>query len=183
MGKIKNDAYEYSYTVVVVFGILGNILVILSILRKKNMPKNDYYFLVLHLAICDLAALIIRVFNITDIFWLEDPLSDHFPMITCNIYLILEAFQLIGVGMMLVISLLRYRAIVHPLKPANSRKKIENHLWSGVPCWVICRMWDTFAAMLYKVEGRVRCLSEILPCILGILRLFRSSNIYGCSLL
>ena len=69
MGKIKNDAYEYSYTVVVVFGILGKILVILLILRqKKNMLKNNYYFPVLHLAICDLAALIIRVFNITDIF-------------------------------------------------------------------------------------------------------------------
>ena len=126
MGKIKNDAYEYSYTVVVVFGILGNILVILSILRqKKNMLKNDYYFLVLHLAICDLAALIIYIFNIVDIFWLEKPLSDYSPMITCNIYVILYTFQLIGVGMMFIISLLRYRAIVHPLKPAISRGKLK----------------------------------------------------------
>ena len=46
-------------------------------------------------------------------------------MITCNIYLILETFQLIGVGMMLVISLLRYRATVHPFKPANSRRKLK----------------------------------------------------------
>ena len=59
MGKIKNDAYEYSYTAVVVFGILGNILVILSILKQKNtLLRKNYYFLVLHLAICDLAALI-----------------------------------------------------------------------------------------------------------------------------
>ena len=126
MGKIKNYAYEYSYTAVVVFGILGNILVILSILRqKKNMLKNDYYFLVLHLAICDLAALIIYIFNIVDIFWLKEPLSDYFPKITCNIYVILYTFQLIGVGMMLIISLLRYRAIVHPLKPAISRRKLK----------------------------------------------------------
>ena len=64
MGKIRDDAVEYSYTVVVIFGILGNILVILSILRqKKNILKNDYYFLVLHLAICDLAALIVLIFS------------------------------------------------------------------------------------------------------------------------
>ena len=88
------------------------------------MLKNDYYFLVLHLAICDLAALIIYVFNIVDIFWLEESLSDHFRIITCNIYVILYTFQLTGVGMMLIISLLRYRAIVHPLKPAVSRGKL-----------------------------------------------------------
>ena len=127
MGKIKDDAYGYSYTVVAVFGILGNILVILSILRqKKNMLKNDYYFLVLHLTICDLqAALIIHIFYIVDVFWLEEPLSDHFPMIICNIYVIGETFEYTGVGIMLIISLLRYRAIVHPLKPAISRRKLK----------------------------------------------------------
>ena len=46
-------------------------------------------------------------------------------MITCNIYVILYTFQLIGVGMMFMISLLRYRAIVHPLKPAISRGKLK----------------------------------------------------------
>ena len=126
MEKTEDDAFGYSYTVVVIFGILGNILVILSILRqKKNMLKNDYYFLVLYLAICDLAGLIIFVFFILDIFWLEEPLSDHYFMITCNIYVIGNVFQLIGVGMMLTISLLRYRATVHPLKPAISRQKLK----------------------------------------------------------
>ena len=126
MGKIKNDAYEYSYTVVVVFGILGNILVILSILRqKKNILKNNYYFLVLHLAICDLTSLIIHIFGLVDDFWLKEPLSDHFPMVTCNIYVVFNASQLIGVGIMLVISLLRYRATVYPLKPAISRRKLK----------------------------------------------------------
>ena len=127
MGKIlKDEAYKYSFTVVVVIGILGNILVILSILRqKKNMLKNDYYFLVLHLAICDLAVLIIRIFNIVDNFWLNEPLTYHLSMITCIIYVILYTFQLIGVGLMLIISLLRYRATVHPLKPSISRRKLK----------------------------------------------------------
>ena len=158
--KIKDDAYGYSYTVVIVFGILGNILVILSILRqKKNMLKNDYYFLVLHLAICDLqAALIMHMFYIVDVFLLEEQLSDHFPVIICNIYVIGNAFEYTGVGMMLIISLLRYRAIVHPFKPAFQSMEIESRLWSSLPCWIDCRMWGTFAAMLYKLEPRERCL-------------------------
>ena len=46
-------------------------------------------------------------------------------MITCNIYVIGEAFPFTGVGTMLIISLLRYRATVHPLKPAISRRKLK----------------------------------------------------------
>ena len=58
---------------VVVFGILGNSLVILSILRqKKNVLKNNYYFLLLHLAICDLAVLIFDILYAVEDFWLEE---------------------------------------------------------------------------------------------------------------
>jgi hypothetical protein len=53
IGKTAYDAYRYSYAVVNVVGILGNILVIISILSQKKLLKNNYYFLVLHLAICD----------------------------------------------------------------------------------------------------------------------------------
>ena len=124
MGKIEYDSYRYSYTAVVVFGILGNVLIILSILRQKtNTLKNDYYFLVLHLAICDLAALIRHILSVS--VWLEEPLSDHYPMTICHVYVIGNAFEFTGVGIMLIISLLRYRAIVHPLKPAISRRKLK----------------------------------------------------------
>ena len=126
MGKTEHDALVSSITVVIVFGILGNILVILSILgQKKKVMKNNYYFLVLNLAISDLAALIKHFFVIVHNFWLEKPLSDDFPMITCNVYVIGNTFEYTGVGMMLVISLLRYRAIVHPLKPAISKRKMK----------------------------------------------------------
>ena len=123
MGKIEDDAFTISISIVIVFGIVGNILVILSILRqKKNMLKNNYYFLVLHLAICDPAALVI--YSIVD-FWLKEQLSDHSPMVTCHVNVISEAFQFSGIGMMLIISLLRYRATVHPLKPSVSRRKLK----------------------------------------------------------
>ena len=127
MEKIELDAYRYSLTAVIVFGILGNILVILSILRKKkNVLKNNCYFLVLHLAICDLAVLIIRFFDIVKNLWPKEPLSyGCIDMITCHFSAILDVFQFTGVSMMLIISLLRYRATVHPLKPAISRQKLK----------------------------------------------------------
>ena len=126
MEKIEFDAYRYSRTAVIVFGILGNILVILSILRqKKNMLNNNYYFLVLHLAICDLAVLIIMLFLTVYFVWLEGPLCGHSSTTACYVFAITNALQLTGVGMMLIISLHRYRATVHPLKPAISRRKLK----------------------------------------------------------
>ncbi len=62
MEKLAYDAYIL-YAVVLVFGILGNILVVISILRQKNVLKSNYYFLVLQLAICDLGALIILLLD------------------------------------------------------------------------------------------------------------------------
>ena len=126
MGRKSYDASGYPSTVIIVFGILGNILVILSIQRqKKNVLTNNYYFLVLHLAICDLAVLIIYLFNAVEDYWLKEPLSGHLSMIRCHVIAIAASFQLAGVGIMLIISLLRYRATVHPLKPAVSRPKLK----------------------------------------------------------
>ena len=122
---IEYDAFRYSLTAVYVFGILGNVLVILSILRrKKNLLKNNYYFLVLHLAICDLVMLTFCFFPAVEDYLLAEPLTADSP-IFCHRYLIAGAFHLAGVGMMLIISLLRYHATVHPLKPAISRRKLK----------------------------------------------------------
>ena len=123
--KHNKDAFRYSYSVVNLFGILGNILVILSLLRRKNILKNNYYFLVLQLAICDLLVLIIFLYVHIERYWLEGPISAHSPTITCHATVFIAAFQIPGVGMMLTISVLRYRATVHPLKPAISRKKLK----------------------------------------------------------
>ena len=90
-----------------------------------------------------------HIFYIVDTFWLEQPLSDLFPMITCNIKVIFDAFQLIGIGMMLIISLLRYRAIVHSLKPAISRRKLK----------VVC-------GLVYLVGLIVGCGLRLLRCFL-----------------
>ena len=64
--------------------------------------------------------------------------------------------------MMLIISVLRYRATVHPLEPAISRRKSK--VVSGLPFWVDSGLWNTFAAMLYKVERRANFLFKVLLC-------------------
>ncbi len=125
MGETVHDAYKYSRAVVIVFGILGNILVVISILRQKNVLKNNYYFLVLHLAICDLGTLIFYLFD--DIFraWLDKPHFDFNKISYCLGHYVNYIFQGAGLSMMLIISVLRYRATVHPLKPAISRRKLK----------------------------------------------------------
>ena len=125
MEKIADDAYRYSYAVVNVVGILGNILVIISILRQNKLLKNNYYFLVLHLAICDLGVLIIFLFDHINWHLVEDRLVTSNSTKYCVFFCIYLVFQAAGIGMMLIISLLRYRATVHPLKPDVSRRKLK----------------------------------------------------------
>ena len=115
---------KHSQVLVIVLGIIGNLLVITSILRQKNMFKNNYYFLVLHLALCDLGALIIYLLDDIDIFWVEKELYFDSAMY-CIFGYIFYVFQVAGIGMMLIISVLRYRATVHPLKPTISRRKLK----------------------------------------------------------
>lgn len=125
MGKI-GDGYKYSNTVILVLGILGNISVTLSILgQKNNLLKKNYYFVVLHLAICDLVVPTTYLFNTVETYWLKEPLFNHSSVTTCHVYVIADAFQSAGLGMMLTISLLRHRATVHPLKPVISRRKLK----------------------------------------------------------
>ena len=124
MGETGYDAYRYSDTAVIVFGILGNILVIISITRQKNVLKNNYYFLVLHLAICDLGVLIIYFLSVINFQLLEEPIS-YYTKFYCFGGIVSLFFQASGIGMMLMISVLRYRAVLHPLKPAISRRKLK----------------------------------------------------------
>ena len=124
MEKTAYDAYRYSYAVVIVVGILGNILVIISILRQKKLLKKNYYFLVLHLAICDLGVLIIYLFNHMNRYLVEDRLFTYSTKY-CVFFYIYLVFRVAGISMMLTISLLRYRATVHPLKPDVSRRKLK----------------------------------------------------------
>jgi hypothetical protein len=118
------DVYRYSNSVVLVFGTLGNILVIISILTQKKVLKNNYYFVVLHLAICDLGVLVVYLINHVNWYLVEEQLFTYSTKY-CAFRCIAYFFQDAEIGMMLIISGLRYRATVHPLKPAISRRKLK----------------------------------------------------------
>ena len=123
MGKTAYDVYRYSDIVVLVFGIIGNTLVVVSMLTQTM--KSNYYFLVLQLAICDLGVLIIYISDHINLHMMHEQFLDSSTKGYCfGIYVSLF-FQVAGLGMMLIISVLRYRAIVHPWKPAISRRKLK----------------------------------------------------------
>ena len=117
----SRDAVRYSSIAVTVFGICGNTLVIISILRQRRLLRNNYYFLVFHLAICDLLWLLEDFLMFVNT---ESSLYGY-SVISCLLLNIDYVFQVGGIGMMLIISVLRYRATVHPLKPAISRRKLK----------------------------------------------------------
>ena len=122
---VDYDIFRYSTTIIFVFGALGNILVILSVLRQKRMLKNSYYRLILQLAFCDLAVL--TQYSIENC-WPDEQLSVHNShVINCRGFGFVHDnfFKFVAVGMMLIISLLRYRAIVYPSKPSISRRNLK----------------------------------------------------------
>ena len=111
-------------TVVLVLGKIGNIFVIVSILRQKNLLKSNYYFFVLQLALNDFAVLFIYLLVNFITLGLGKSLDGN-----SNTFLVLYdvalLFQVAGIGMMLIISVLRYRATVLPLKPPISRRRLK----------------------------------------------------------
>ena len=115
--------YLYCDITVLVFGIIANILVIISILRQRSLLKNNYYFLVFQLAICDLG--VQAIYIVDDVITLNlKSLYGYFVAYRC-VFNIAFLFQVNGIAIMLVITLLRHRATLHPLKPAMSRRTLK----------------------------------------------------------
>ena len=136
------EAYTFSIVAICSFGVIGNSLVIASLLKQKILLKKNFYFLVLHLAICDLLVLL-KIFPIYII-----RVTTSFNCVRMDRTIVW--FQISGVSMMLIISFLRYRAIVHPLKPSFSRRKIK----------IVCGL-AYIIGFLMAVEVATQ------PCILG----------------
>ena len=108
-------------TVAVSLGVLGNIPIIASICRKRSLLKSNYYYIILHLAICDLFYLLFFIPEIYSIFHAS-------PSIASSSYLLCKTLRpaqtvvfTAGANFLVIISILRYRAIVHPLEPAVRR--------------------------------------------------------------
>ena len=112
-------------TLAVFLGVIGNSAVIVSICRTRNLLKNSHYYLLLHLAICDLFYLMFFTEEIYGIF-------SSTPWISSNSYLLCKIwwpthtlFFTAGPNFLVIISILRYRAIVQPFKAAVSRRNLK----------------------------------------------------------
>ena len=127
-------SYEYGYksilTFVVIFGILGNILVVLSMLRQRRLLKNNFYCLVFHVTACDLSYLLLSTYKVY--VTLAGKKLDYSSQSVCILFVYFRELCLIfGAYFMLVISIIRYRAVLHPLKPS-----ISSRLFKVVFCFV-----------------------------------------------
>ena len=111
----------YALTSVTIFGSLGNILVISSIC-KQNFYKNTHYYVVLHLSICDLISLLLAASRSYE--WLT---GEYWTVSTalCKLTILPRIFCTAGILFMVVMSLLRYRAVCYPLRPAVNRWKLH----------------------------------------------------------
>ena len=110
-------------TLASLLGLLGNILVVISICRKRSLLKNNHYYLVLHLAVCDLLHLLFFAPDIYSIFTAKTYLNSRFlcRMMGPTQTIFYNALP----NFLILISMVRYRAIVNPLKPAVSRGTLK----------------------------------------------------------
>ena len=108
---------------VAVTGMIGNLLVILVILRNPRLLRNTYYFLVLHLATCDF---LINAFVSSDIYDSFNGRSMISSPVLCKLWWPMHTvFFSAGVLFMVAISIVRNQAVAKPLKPPVSRWKVK----------------------------------------------------------
>ena len=107
--------------------------------KHKILLRKIFYFLVLHLAICD-------AFTLLSIFFLHLKIVTFLSNCINILGICLLIFQTSGVTMMLIISVLRFRAVVHPLNPSFSRRKIK------IICGLACIIGLVTAVLLTNLE-------------------------------
>ena len=113
---------------ILVFGIVGgNLFVVIAILKRRRLPKSNYYYLVLHLTICDFSLLICSIPRTYYTSWFSST-NSSFSSTVCNIWRHVEITKLLflmaSTNIMVLIAILRYRAGVYPFHATLSRRKL-----------------------------------------------------------
>ena len=121
----------------IVFGSVGNILVIYSLCKQKMLiKKNNHYYLVLHLAIYDLVCLLFGEENVYESFS-----GNNFAFLTllCKLWpTIHTCFYIMDAAIMVIIALARYRAVFCPLTGPLKRRQINVALGVGWMLAIAC---------------------------------------------
>ena len=119
-----------SYGIIELFGLCGNILVILTICSGPRRFQSNYYRLVFHLALCDIVLLLSGNITFTIGPWIETHIwSSDYGTAFCTFLLfvakIVGSFFVTEMAILLVIAILRYKAIKQPLQPKVSSKRLK----------------------------------------------------------
>ena len=135
---------------IVIFGSIGNVLVIFSLRRQKKLVnKNHHYYLVLHLAICDVACLL---FTLPNIYTLFTGKLFAFSTIFCKIWSPVQTlFFIVEAQVMVLISVVRLRAVFYPLRAPLRRRQINAALGAA---WIMATscMGPFFSLLNYSPQ-------------------------------
>ena len=90
---------------------------------KRSLLKNNHFYLILQLATCDLFYLLFFAPFVYSNFH-TNPFTT--TRIMCKTWWpVHTSFYIAGANVLVLISIIRYRAILHPLKPPVSRKPLK----------------------------------------------------------
>ena len=118
-------ALSFFSILAVLLGVPGNTAVIVSICRTRKLLRNNHYYLLLHLAICDLLHLMFFIDNIYAIFNDDTGVASR-SLILCKIWSPMYTISFTaGVYFLVLISVFRYRASVQLFKLPISRRMLK----------------------------------------------------------
>ena len=124
-------------TLTQLFGVLGNIYVIYCIVSQRSLLNSNYYFLVLHLAFCDLMVLLLISYDTYEALHPNSLSIRSFAV--CKVWQpTLIVFVNAGVFMVVVIAIFRCRAVLYPLKFGVSRSKLRVVVGAVYLCAIAC---------------------------------------------
>ena len=132
------------YGVIEVFVIFGNALTIFVLYGRERRFKSNYYFLVFHMAVCDLVLLTTQaVTNITASILAVNHISSSQLYFSLGIlFLFAVYFANCEAYLLTSIAIIRYGAIVHPFRTPFSRTKMNFVVLAayGIPIVVLTPM-------------------------------------------
>lgn len=126
----------FLYTTILLFGTVGNTVVILIICKFKHMKKTPGNYFILNLAMCDLLTPMISI--PLDLYLVESNYRWHLGAEMCKVLQSVTTFIATNSSLTLaVISLDRYRTLMHPFKRRLDDRTVKIliafvHLCSGI---------------------------------------------------
>lgn len=149
--NILADFKTFGYIPLLLPGFFGNIVIIMYFIKinKNRISRTStYHFLIVLLAIIDLATVTVGVTR--SIAFNKNTITDQEILNNCLI-IIKEGSQTSSCWMLVLLSYERYRSIVHPF---NRRLKKIYVFYFGICLWVVCLLFHVPKTLLLRGEDK-----------------------------